>query len=708
MKRTLTVVALFLALISSFSVPLAVIHAQNDTGTSDGVGPPTPTICDPVVGPCPEYSVPPSTTKNDVPDTGLPGGTLNDVEAWIMNRILSIFAWLLGVASITLDNAMYYTIVTMGNLVKNLSAIGVTWRILRDIGNILLIFGFLVIGISTIIDTNIYGWGKSLLPMLLIAAITLNFSLFISEAVIDASNLFATQFYTQINGGNPAQAVSYSNFSQEGISTKIMSQLKLQGVYSAALNDPKVFTTGTNLVIAFMGIILFIIAAFVMFSLAFMLISRFVILIFLIIVSPIGFAGLAVPKLKGLADDWWSQLFHQSISAPVLLLLLYIALAVITDAKFLSVFGGGEWGPNVPYTGFVNNVNLPAFASIILSFLVAMGLLLGVVIAARKIGAFGSEWAMKTAGKLSFGLVGAGMRSTVGWGSYRLSQRLKNSEKWQSRKSGRVLTNVLDRGAKQNWDVRSTKAFKNIPFGGVEAGKPQEGGYVKRREENIKKHEEYVKSIGKAIGEAGAEKLSQAQLERWNAEKEVKEGDKKMLEEYDALEEKINTGRKAVMKETQVIEDLQQELDSKHGVIDDEYKDISSRLSTAKDHLKQTQAELTDNQTKSSKMNSTEITRARSAAQVVDALSKTEKGIKKTIDTAEDMAKLRYAQNVKGFGGWVMFGRGHDTAAWKIIKDVTKTESAKDKIYKAVMEAQQSTSTPSPAAPPTGGTSQTP
>ena len=88
-----------------------------------------------------------------------------------------------------------------GDYVNNLSAVGVTWRILRDLGNIIIIFGFLAIGITTILNVNWYGGKMKMLPMLLVSAVFLNFSLFITEAVIDTGNLFATQFYTQINGG---------------------------------------------------------------------------------------------------------------------------------------------------------------------------------------------------------------------------------------------------------------------------------------------------------------------------------------------------------------------------------------------------------------------------------------------------------------------------------------------------------------------------
>src|SRR3989344_4501006 len=251
-------------------------------------------------------------TKDKLGPPTTPEQSLNGIMAWIA----SLFAWLAGVAMVTLNYAVYFTVVTMGDYVNNLSAVGVTWQIMRDIGNIVIIFGFLAIGISTILNTEKLGYGKKMLPMLLVAAVFINFSLFLSEAVIDTGNLFATQFYTQINGGNlPTLATA----SSQGVSDKIMNQLGLTTIYGGVRTQSAALYKENPMFIGFMSIILFIILAFVLFSLAFILIARFVILLFLIIVSPIGFAGLAVPKLEGTAKKWWSALFEQTITAPVLL-----------------------------------------------------------------------------------------------------------------------------------------------------------------------------------------------------------------------------------------------------------------------------------------------------------------------------------------------------------------------------------------------------
>ena len=449
----------------------------------------------------------------------------------IMTWLMSLFAWLVGVAAITLDNAVFYTVVTMGDYVNNLSAVGVTWQILRDLGNIIIIFGFLAIGITTILNVNWYGGGAKMLPMLLVSAIFLNFSLFLSQAVIDTGNLFATQFYTQINGGNPAGVKSFDpgisiRLQNEGISSKLMSQLGLQTIYGEAARNKEVFKAGNTWIIGFMAIILFIITAFVMFSLAFILIARFVILLFLIIISPIGFAGLAIPQLKNMANKWWGTLFEQAITAPVLLLLLYIALAVITDERFLTGLCISTDPANKTCTanavGWVSG-NFQGFASYILSFLVAMGLLLAVTIFSKKLSAFGGSWATKTAGKLTFGATAFGLRSTAGKGLNAAARRFRSSKLSRVPIIGRTFAGALDRGAKASFDVRGATTLGGLKGIGVDAGEAQKGGYRKIEEEAIKGREEHAKSLQLSRSESVVAKTAEEAAE---AAKDAYEKDK--------------------------------------------------------------------------------------------------------------------------------------------------------------------------------------
>ncbi|MFA5996390.1 MAG: hypothetical protein WC790_01555 [Candidatus Paceibacterota bacterium] len=452
-----------------------------------------------------------------------PKASSDDAYNIVMQKIMELFAWLVGVAALTLDTAVFYTVVQMGAYVNKLAAIGVAWSILRDVGNIMLIFGFLAIGITTILNVEWYGGGKKMLPMLFIGAIFLNFSLFITEAVIDTGNLFATQFYKQINGGNlPTAAMTQSSTVQdEGISNKLMAQLGLQTLYNVNSGkvNKEVFSGTSPWLIGFMGILLFIVTAFVMFSLAFVLIARFVILIFLIILAPVGFAGLAVPQLRARAKQWWDALFEQTLTAPVLLLMLYVALAVITDAQFLTGFNPTKGG----LLDFVNNNNLAGFGGVMLSFLVAMGLLLFVVVASKKLSAFGAGWASQTAGKLSFGLTAAGLRGTAGWGLQRASTGWRKTALSRAPIIGRAVSGALDSGAKANFDVRGAAIAGGLKGIGVDAGAAQKGGFRDWEKGKTKEREDYAKDLQQTTGKFMGLKYAKGEVDKQkDAEAEVR------------------------------------------------------------------------------------------------------------------------------------------------------------------------------------------
>ncbi len=710
MTRPLLIPLIALLLLVSSGVFVQTAHAQVAAGAScspDAVMPADNCVdgyyCSNYTNTCApnsQLSADAAKAQASVPNTPMPFGkdTTPDVKMFggIMQWIASLFAWLLGVAALTLNAAVYYTVIAMGTFVKELTAVGVTWRIMRDIGNIVLIFGFLAIGITIIINTDMYGWGKKMLPKLLLAAVFLNFSLLAASAVIDVGNLFATQFYTQINGGMPATpmgSISMDAVKNEGISNKVMAQLGMQGLYGDAKVNSKLFEGNSPALIGMLSIILFIVAAFVFFSLAFILIARFVMLLFLIITSPIGFAGLAVPKLEGLAKDWWSKLFEQTITAPVLMLLLYVALAVITDASFLTGFGGTNGSNTGFWTGIIAGTpNVQGFMSMFLSFLVAMGLLLAVVIASKKMSAFGASGAMSLAGKATFGATAWGMNRTLGRASYYAGRGLRQSKGFNKFDAwtGRAASRLLDKGATGSFDVRGTKAFGSLPFGGIDAGKVAEGGFTGAQKRSVEDHEKAVKAIETAYKEKGSKRF-----------------------EGQIADERATALKKA-----------QGERDEAQGAKDKAKAEVN-RISRLPETNEQTLAQL-------QKAEQELATADKRLATAANGLASANEEMKKDIEKAAGdrmSQKIRDSKRAYATGidhpiglinpfQLVGFGPGSGLAARKI-KESLKEKSTKDKAYEAMKKALEETEKserdeqpraetppkPAPSTPPTAPTS---
>jgi len=188
--------------------------------------------------------------------------------------------------------------------------------------------------------------------------------------------------------------------------------------------------------------------------------------------------------------------------------MLYVALAVITDAQFLIGFNstGATW------LGYINNNDLPGFGGVILSFLVAMGLLLFVVVASKKLSAFGADWASQTAGKLTFGATALAGRTTVGWGANRLAKYTRGTALGRVPLVGTGVVRGLENVAARSFDVRGAATAGGLKAMSIDAGAAQKGGYKADLKARIESRTKYAGELsGKDLTED--EKIDQKVLQ---------------------------------------------------------------------------------------------------------------------------------------------------------------------------------------------------
>lgn len=452
-----------------------------------------------------------------------------------------------------------------------------------------------------------------------------------------------------------------------------MAQLGLQTIYNVKDNNV-LLTKSTPFYVGFMAILLFIVTAFVMFSLAFILIARFVFLVFLIILAPIGFAGLAVPQLKARATKWWGSLFEQTITAPVLLLLLYVALAVITDAQFLI--------PGSP-TGFVENANLPGFGGYMMSFTIAIGLMFAVTISAKSLSAFGAGKATALAGKLTFGATAWGMNRTLGRGAYFAQRGLRQSKTFNkvNALTGRALTRGLDRVATGSFDVRGAAIGGGLKGLGVDAGAAQKGGFIEARKEGIKEHEEEVKRIETAHKEGFSERDERKAIANATAEAEGKDRAVKQVygEVKPVLEKKIEQQRAAIAQHEQDVARLEAEEQRRTKFGGFSSPEDLRNLATARENLTTSKASLAANET--------------SLGEATQKLSEAAKNLKKVTEEAQKTAganalkanikasKVAYAEGIDHPLNpitFVAYGPGGGAAARKIKESLKEKKNIVD------------------------------
>ena len=212
--------------------------------------------------------------------------------AWVANGMLTIAGVTTWMGGIVLNYAASVTVLDMGSMLKNMPALLKAWAILRDLGNLIIIFVLLVIGIATILRYTSYGY-KQLLMKLIVVALLLNFSLFFTKFIVDIGNILSYQFYDKITEETPN--CNRADSSDGCLSDSFIDKLKVTTIYNINTGFAGVATTtntsntnstvllgklsfGQILLSGVMGSIFLLITAFVFFAAGILLLIRFVVL----------------------------------------------------------------------------------------------------------------------------------------------------------------------------------------------------------------------------------------------------------------------------------------------------------------------------------------------------------------------------------------------------------------------------------------------
>lgn len=354
------------------------------------------------------------------------------------------------------------------------------WKVIRDVSNIGLLFGFIFIGITTILDVHGYE-AKKTLPRLIIFAVLLNFSLLATQLIIDTSNVLGKVLYDQVEqcpAGTPAGECA-KNY---GISGAIMGTSGGNDVFSAP---------STKMTLSYyLGLSVFsLVLTMVLLAGAILLISRAIILVFLMALSPIGFAGLAIPPLNSYAKQWWQTLIGQSFFAPVYLLLIFIGLKI---SETLSKSGNLGSALQNGSAGAIDSV---------LVFTITSGFMIGALMIAKSMSQQGAGTIISSVQKgtasVVFGTAGFVGRRTAGRAGAALSERVKSSEWAQKRPLlGKMALGATKYAANSSFDGRGSTSLKAI--GAPDFGKVPKGaahGYHGIEEAAVKSREAYFKEL---------------------------------------------------------------------------------------------------------------------------------------------------------------------------------------------------------------------
>lgn len=476
-----------------------------------------------------------------------PMDMLKSLLGAVLVAILWTISWLLYFAGMLLNFVLNFTIVDMKVNLAKLVGINTVWKTIRDMMNILFIFFLLYEAIKLIIglsDTQKIG---KFVAWLVLSALLINFSLFFTKVLIDASNVVTIGIYNELRAPTTANP-------DRGISDEIMDRLGIQSIYSSEKDTTKVDFgankgIGAMLIYGFGSILLIFVATFVFFSVSMVFIIRYMTLLILLMLSPIAFMGMAFPFMKTYADDWWKALNSQLLFAPFYMIFTWMVISLMGSGGFINS------GPiNQVFDTTTSLKNVPgAFGKmeLILNFIVLIGLLIASLILAKKTSSQGSQYIGQATGKLTsfagsavMGSAAAAGRKTFGAAA---NARANNEElKDRAAKGSRWAQLQLKtaRGvASSSFDARSSYLGGTIAKAtGVDLGKGTifnekagKDGYKKELEERIKKETKYAESL------KPSDKHKEDLKKKVEAEEgaKVKEAEKAVNDNVKEIDEKI-------------------------------------------------------------------------------------------------------------------------------------------------------------------------
>jgi|GEM_PF-1491391 len=333
------------------------------------------------------------------------GATVGAVLAPVALVSFAIFAIakaLLWVAGIVLNFSVLYLVFEFSTHLGTSPGMLIGWSVLRDFGNILLLFGFLMIGFKQILNVGNFSAGKAL-PKLILYAILLNFSLFVAAAVVDISNGITVALFSQTAGYNCEG--SAEQCLNDGITGQIAQQADLISIGTSEGIDftaqVQAYTSQPiEYILKFLlSAVLVSIMTAVLFAAGFLLISRGITLAFLLITSPIGFAGMVIDPLQDMAKKWWKALIDNALFAPVFMVLLFIALRMTDGLAAVMGGAGGLTGPGGLANAIASGDTIEAGP--IFFFVLVVGFMIAALKVGKQFSIMGAEQAIGVATRLA-------------------------------------------------------------------------------------------------------------------------------------------------------------------------------------------------------------------------------------------------------------------------------------------------------------------
>ncbi|OHB14890.1 MAG: hypothetical protein A2431_02915 [Candidatus Zambryskibacteria bacterium RIFOXYC1_FULL_39_10] len=516
--------------------------------------------------------------------------------------LMTISSFILIISGKIFDSVVEFTVIDMGKNIGDPKGVGggitAAWATLRDIANMCFIFVLLFAAFKNMFQYNINNFGATI-KNIIIVALLINFSLFFSKVVIDASNIVSVGFYKSIATANTntyelsgTLTGTKENFGFTGISGGYLRMLGLQTFFGAEIldkvNDPvKILTLGV------VSSIFMLVTATILLIAGIMFAARFIILIFLMILSPLALIAYIIPGQEKQFNSWKDSLISQSFFAPLFFALTWVVFKV--GSSLLTAVDKNSTWTDLITKADSGAINLLLFYILITGFSIA-ALVLSKQMATS--GATGGAFKAISGGVGTAAIGGAALagRNTIGRASSLVSEKYRDT--LSKNALGRSTLWLANKGKQSSFDARAvgdTKLMKSIGAdkytndmlgaAGKAGGK---GGFAKVIEEKAKAKAAYAKDVyGQTDFEKDEAKKRQTDydIEKAGEEKKIKQ------RRLDKVAEKIADAR--TPEETEKAEAYREYVNkiNKKNIFDDkEYSDEFKNKDIVKEYEKYSKA----------------------------------------------------------------------------------------------------------------------
>lgn len=250
------------------------------------------------------------------------------------------------------------------------------WPFVLGIANLGFVLALLFIAALTILGLGGFNIRQALVR-LLIAAVLINFSLLIAGIILDASRLLMAVILKAVGDVN-AGALGIELLRGSKLFQNAFSIFLAPEGASVSLNPGNIARLGGKSISVADALLATWLAGGVTIIFAILVISlltRWLMLVFLLIVSPLAYLAYATPKLDKYARQWWHSFFSYVIYGPVVAFILAVAVRVGDE---LSIYLQNAMG---------GRKNIPNFASLI----VTLGVIFLATRAGKLLGLAGAE-----------------------------------------------------------------------------------------------------------------------------------------------------------------------------------------------------------------------------------------------------------------------------------------------------------------------------